>query len=240
MSQEIYYLLSQNNTQEISNFEEIMSKYEYVDPNHMDNFFEVIQINATVLAFEYKIIKIYKNLGTGKFKPNDIIYFSGGMLSFYTKNPDGKIDQGECFPTVLIKKEKITLFDESESESESKSKSKSNTKTKFKTKSVSTCNSTCDSNCENILSYLKYSNPKDFCHDEMCLKWGNKLEECKFCSVNTSKKFCNVHITNHHVIECFYCGITNCIEKYHQDNWTKLSNTRGYVCSTHKCQKIPK
>ena len=52
-TQQIYYLLSQ----EKSNHEEIMSNYKFVDPSHMDNLFEVIQIDNLT----YKIIKIYKN-----------------------------------------------------------------------------------------------------------------------------------------------------------------------------------
>jgi hypothetical protein len=108
-TQQIYYLLSQENTQENSNHEEIMSNYKFVDPSHMDNLFEVIQIDNLT----YKIIKIYKNNNLhDKFIVNDIIYFGEGMISFYTKNNEGEIDKCECFTTVLIEKEKITLFNE--------------------------------------------------------------------------------------------------------------------------------
>jgi hypothetical protein len=107
-TQQIYYLLSQNG-HENSNHGEIMSNYKFVDPSHMDNLFEVIQIDNLT----YKIIKIYKNNNLhDKFIVNDIIYFGEGMISFYTKNNEGEIDKCECFTTVLIEKEKITLFNE--------------------------------------------------------------------------------------------------------------------------------
>jgi hypothetical protein len=107
-TQQIYYLLSQENKQEKSNHKQIMSKYKFVDPSHMDNLFKVIQVDNNA----YKIIKIYKNNSLhDEFKINDIIYFDGGMVSFYTKDNDEKMNKIECFTTVLIKKEKITLFD---------------------------------------------------------------------------------------------------------------------------------
>ena len=107
-TQQIYYLLSQENKQEKSNHKQIMSKYKFVDTSHMDNLFKVIQVDNNA----YKIIKIYKNNSLhDEFKINDIIYFDGGMVSFYTKDNDEKMNKIECFTTELIKKEKITLFD---------------------------------------------------------------------------------------------------------------------------------
>jgi len=107
MSYPIYYLLSQENSQELANHEQIMSTYKFVDPLHMDNIFEVIQLDTLV----YKIIHVHKNKHKN-FKIGDVIYLSGGMLSFYTKTIDGHIDEGDCFTTVVIEKEKITFFHE--------------------------------------------------------------------------------------------------------------------------------
>jgi hypothetical protein len=103
LTKQVYYLLSQFDVEE-----ETMSEYKFVDLSHMKNFFEVIQLENNV----YLIIKIYKNNSNGKFKINDKIFFDGGMISFYTKNNNGEIDQIECFSTVLIEKEKIKLFNE--------------------------------------------------------------------------------------------------------------------------------
>lgn len=104
---QIYYLFSQDS--EHMEFEYTMHKYEKVDPDHMNNLFKVIHIKDNI----YKIIHIYKNKGLdGKFKINDIIYFSSGMVSFYTLNENDEIDQIECLSSVLKKEEKITLFNE--------------------------------------------------------------------------------------------------------------------------------
>lgn len=101
-TQQIYYLFSQDN-------ENLHSELTFIDPSHMDNFFEVIKIDNN----SYKITEIHKNKGLpGIFKIGDTIYFNGGMISFHTKNIYGKIDQIECYPTIIIEKNKITLFDE--------------------------------------------------------------------------------------------------------------------------------
>ena len=92
-----HYLLSQSN----SSIEEL-SRLEYFDPSHMDNFFEIEKITD----LEYKIVNIYKNEGTGKFHVNDIIYFgTGSMIEFYTKN-----DEIECCPTFIYEKNKIKMY----------------------------------------------------------------------------------------------------------------------------------
>ena len=109
MNYQIYYLLSEEKYMENPNYEKIMSKYKWVDPDHMDNLFEVIKVDTNV----YKIIKIYKNKGCdGKFKIDDMIYFSSGMISFYIKNEVDEIKEIEVYPTVLIKKEELTLYNE--------------------------------------------------------------------------------------------------------------------------------
>jgi hypothetical protein len=103
-TQQIYYLFSSDNENE-----ELIDNYELIDPSHMNNFFELIKVNDNV----YNIIKIYKNNGcNGKFKIGDVIYFEGGMVSFCTKNIDGKIDEIECLKTIVKEKEKITLYNE--------------------------------------------------------------------------------------------------------------------------------
>ena len=108
-NERVYYLLSQEGENVYSDHALKMSKYRFIDPDHMNNFFEVIKVNFNA----YKIVKIYKNEGlSGKFNVDDIIYFDEGMISFCTKNHDNKIDQCECFPTALIEKEKVTLFSE--------------------------------------------------------------------------------------------------------------------------------
>ena len=108
-NQQIYYLISEEDLTENPNYTKIMFKYEFVCLSHINNFFEVIHLKNNM----YNIIKIHKNEGLdGKFKINDIIYFDGGVVKFYTKDTNDKINQIECFPTVLIEKEKITLFDE--------------------------------------------------------------------------------------------------------------------------------
>ena len=110
-NQQIYYLISEDDKTENSNYSDIMSQYEFVCLSHINNFFEVIHIKDNI----YNIVKIHKNEGLdGKFKINDIIYFDDGMVQFYTKDINNNIDQIECFTTVLIEKEKITLFDEEE------------------------------------------------------------------------------------------------------------------------------
>jgi hypothetical protein len=50
MQQQTYYLISQKENQE-----EIMSQYEFIDPEHVNNIFEVIYVNNNV----YKIIKTF-------------------------------------------------------------------------------------------------------------------------------------------------------------------------------------
>ena len=74
-----------------------MFKYKFIDPSHMDNLFEVIQVDNIA----YKIIKIYINNSLhDKFKINDIIYFNGEVwFHFIQKRMKKKIDKIGCFDT---------------------------------------------------------------------------------------------------------------------------------------------
>ena len=100
--------------------------------------------------------------------------------------------------------------------------------------------SICKCECTNILAYLKYSNPNDFCVVKECLEWGKNLSQCEFCSVNIPKKFCIEHIEKHQVIECFYCKKTNCIKKYSKDDWVISANINDYSCTNCRHNKYIK
>ena len=98
-------------------------------------------------------------------------------------------------------------------------------------------NSNCDCKCENVLAYLKYSNPRDFCYEEGCLEWGDDLEHCKFCSYAVTEKFCLTHREEHKEIECVICKFITCIKKINSNDWAIKSNTNNqYICSNCRHQ----
>lgn len=73
-------------------------------------------------------------------------------------------------------------------------------------------NSTCK--CYDILSYLKQSNPKDFCNNVDCEIWKN-LSQCNYCSTKTQeKKYCPNHLKFHKIIKCYYCLEFDCKKKF--------------------------
>lgn len=117
MNNQIYYLISQDfhncELMDIINKNNVLSYIEDKNTNavkinvkEIDNLFEVINEENNV----YKIIRIHKQSKTQyQFKIDDIIYVSGGMISFYTKKINGEIDEISVFPTKIVKKEEIIL-----------------------------------------------------------------------------------------------------------------------------------
>ena len=59
----------------------------------------------------FEITRIIKNEGLGdKFNVGDVIYLFSGMVSFHTQN----CEKCECYPTVIIEQNKITLFEDND------------------------------------------------------------------------------------------------------------------------------
>ena len=109
----VYYLISQDfyvcEVYGISNKNDCLSgihKKTKIDTEDIDNLFEIIKEEEEKLYKIIHIIKQHKNV----FKVGDLIYLDFGMISFYTKTIDGKIDKPEIFPTGIIEKEKILLY----------------------------------------------------------------------------------------------------------------------------------
>lgn len=114
-SKQIYYLISQdyydNELMDVLYKENVFSSIKdteitMIDIKNIDNLFEVIQEDNN-----YKIIYIHKHQKIhGKFKVGDKIYLDNGMISFYTKNINGDINELCIFPSKIIKKELITII----------------------------------------------------------------------------------------------------------------------------------
>lgn len=102
---QIYYLVS-----EYFGNECICENTTRIDPGHIANLFEVIKWSDT----SYKIIAIIKNNCYSKsdYEINDILHVDLGMLQFYTKYENGKINKSTINPTTILEKNKITLFSE--------------------------------------------------------------------------------------------------------------------------------
>ena len=96
----LYYLYSHD--QEINT-----DCWTIIDPSHTINFFEVIKISET----QYKIVNIIKNT-IGKFNLNDILFLSGGMISYYTMDEQDKIKEIGCGECTIIEKNKIQFYNE--------------------------------------------------------------------------------------------------------------------------------
>lgn len=120
MNNQIYYLISQdyystdfldetqcNKSNVLSCIKNKNTEIVEIDIEDIDNLFEVIKEKDNV----YKIINIHKHkVCGGKFEVGDIIYEDFGMISFYTKNPQGNIDKIAIYPTIICKKEEIILY----------------------------------------------------------------------------------------------------------------------------------
>ena len=113
----IYYLMSQefygfelydvlNKNDCLSGIREKNTEIIKIDTEDIDNLFEIIKEEEEKLYKIIHIIKQHKNV----FKVGDLIYLDFGMISFYTKTINGKIDKTEIFPTGIIEKEKILLY----------------------------------------------------------------------------------------------------------------------------------
>ena len=98
-STKIYYLVS-----EYFGNECVFENTTCIDPTHVANLFEVVKTSDV----SYKIIKIIKN--KDDYEVNDIIYVDVGMLAFYTKYENGKINKSTINSTTILEKNKITLF----------------------------------------------------------------------------------------------------------------------------------
>ena len=114
----IYYLMSQefygfelydvlNKNDCLSGIREKKTEIIKIDTENIDNLFEIIKYEEEKNL--YKIIHIIKQ-HNNVFKDGDLIYLDFGMISFYTKTINGKIDKTEIFPTGIIEKEKILLY----------------------------------------------------------------------------------------------------------------------------------
>ena len=113
----IYYLMSQefygfelydvlNKNDCLSGIREKNTEIIKIDTEDINNLFEIIKEEKKNL---YKIIHINKQ-HKNVFKVGDLIYLDFGMISFYTKTINGKIDKIEVLPTEIIEKEKIILY----------------------------------------------------------------------------------------------------------------------------------
>lgn len=89
--------------------DEIQNNNYFVDVIKMKNIFKVISCDIEANN-TYQIIAIHKQKDE-IFQVDDIIYFDGGMLAFYTMNNDGKINKTEISISCVIEANKITLFD---------------------------------------------------------------------------------------------------------------------------------
>jgi len=105
---EVYDILNKNDS--LSGIRKKNTEIIKIDTEDIDNLFEIIKEEEKYL---YKIIRINKQryLGSSnEFKVGDLIYLDYGMVSFYTKTIHGKIDKISVFPTEIIEKEKILLY----------------------------------------------------------------------------------------------------------------------------------
>jgi hypothetical protein len=100
---EVYDVLKKNDCH--SGIREKKTEIIKIDTEEIDNLFEIIKEEE---KYVYKIIHIHKQ-HNDVFKVGDVIYLDFG-ISFYTKTINGKIDKIEIFPTEIIKKEKILLY----------------------------------------------------------------------------------------------------------------------------------
>ena len=105
---EVYDILNKNDS--LSGIRKKNTEIIKIDTEDIDNLFEIIKEEE---KYVYKIIRINKQryLGSSnEFKVGDLIYLDYGMVSFYTKTINGKIDKISVFPTEIIEKEKILLY----------------------------------------------------------------------------------------------------------------------------------
>ena len=112
----VYYLISQDlngsELYDVLNKNDCLSgihkKTEIIkiDTEDIDNLFEIIKEEEKYL---YKIIHIHKQ-HKNVFKVDDLIYLDFGIISFYTKTINGKIDKTEVLQTEIIEKVKILLY----------------------------------------------------------------------------------------------------------------------------------
>ena len=107
MNKQVYYLLSQEYSGYISEIREKDAEILKIDTEEIVNLFEVIKNEEERNA--YTIIYIHKQ-DRSVFKVGNVIYLDFGMVSFYTKNINGKMDKIEVFPTEIIEKGKIALY----------------------------------------------------------------------------------------------------------------------------------
>ena len=103
-SSELYDVLNKNDC--LSGIREKNTEIIKIDTEDIHNLFEIIKEEEKNL---YKIIHINKQ-HNNVFKVGDLIYLDFGMISFYTKTINGKIDKTEVLPTGIIEKEKILLY----------------------------------------------------------------------------------------------------------------------------------
>jgi len=102
---ELYDVLNKNDC--LSGIREKNTEIIKIDTEDIDNLFEIIKYEEE--KYLYKIIHIIKQ-HNNVFKDGDLIYLDFGMISFYTKTINGKIDKIEVLPTGIIEKEKIILY----------------------------------------------------------------------------------------------------------------------------------
>jgi hypothetical protein len=102
---ELYNVLNKNDC--LSGIREKNTEIIKIDTEDIDNLFEIIKYEEE--KYLYKIIHIIKQ-HNNVFKDGDLIYLDFGMISFYTKTINGKIDKIEVLPTGIIEKEKIILY----------------------------------------------------------------------------------------------------------------------------------
>lgn len=102
---ELYDVLNKNDC--LSGIREKNTEIIKIDTEDIDNLFEIIKYEEE--KYLYKIIHIIKQ-HNNVFKDGDLIYLDFGMISFYTKTINGKIDKIEVMPTGIIGKEKIILY----------------------------------------------------------------------------------------------------------------------------------
>jgi len=102
---ELYDVLNKNDC--LSGIREKNTEIIKIDTENIDNLFEIIKYEEE--KYLYKIIHIIKQ-HNNVFKDGDLIYLDFGMISFYTKTINGKIDKIEVLPTEIIEKEKIILY----------------------------------------------------------------------------------------------------------------------------------
>ena len=118
MNKQVYYLLSQdyygseifdiqNKTDYLSEIREKDVEIIKIDTEEITNIFEVIKNEEERNA--YTIIYIHKQ-DRSVFKVGNVIYLDFGMVSFYTKDINGKTDKIEVLPTEIIEKGKIALY----------------------------------------------------------------------------------------------------------------------------------